>query len=177
VGLEPEMVSALASVLAPFTLSIAALKALTPSRCCFWNAALMFARACSGEFVVKPLPPESPAAANERMMKTEVGQALELIRQKAPTILLDTIPNIHERRIIDYIICFAIDQSNPRKLWESICKVTIDERGIGATKAQIDNESDMLFNFVAKRHFPELTDPQIDELYRSFEEAIIKRIW
>jgi hypothetical protein len=48
-------------------------------------------------------------------MKTEVDQALELIRQKAPTILLDTIPNIYERRIIDYIICFAIDQSNPRK--------------------------------------------------------------
>jgi hypothetical protein len=110
-------------------------------------------------------------------MKTEVDQALELIRQKAPTILLDTIPNIYERRIIDYIICFAIDPSNPRKLWETIRKVTIDERGIHITKAQIDNESDMLFNFVAKRHFPELTALQIRRLYRSFEEAIVKRIW
>jgi hypothetical protein len=141
------------------------------------DAAMMFALAFSGEIVVMPLPPESPAAANEKTMKTEVDQALELIRQKAPTILLDTIPNIYERRIIDYIICFAIDQSNPCKLWETICKVTIDERGIGATKAQIDNESDMLFNFVAKRHFPELTDPQINELYRSFEKAIVKRVW
>jgi hypothetical protein len=138
---------------------------------------MMFALAFSGEIVVMPLPPETPAAANERTMKTEVDQALELIRQKAPRILLDTIPNIYERRIIDYIICFAIDQSNPRKLWETIRKVTIDPRGIGATKAQIDNESDMLFNFVAKRHFPELTDPQIYELYRSFEEAVIKRLW
>jgi hypothetical protein len=124
-----------------------------------------------------PLPPESPAAANERTMKTEVDQALELIRQKTPQILLGTINNIYERRIIDYIICFAIDPSNPRKLWETIRNITIDPRGIGATKAQIDNESDMLFNFVAKRHFPELTDPQINELYRSFEEAVIKRVW
>jgi hypothetical protein len=138
---------------------------------------MMFALGFSGEIVVMPLPPESPGAANERTVKTEVDQALELIRQKAPTILLDTIPNIYERRIIDYIICFAIDQSNPRKLWETIRKVTIDPRAIGATKAQIDNESDMLFNFVAKRHFPELTDLQINELYRSFEEAVIKRIW
>jgi hypothetical protein len=137
---------------------------------------MMFALAFSKEIVVMLLPLESPAAANERTMKTEVDQALELIRQKAPTILLDTIPNICERRIIDYIICFAIDQSNPRKLWETIRKVTIDPRGIGATKAQIDNESDKLFNLVAKRHFPQLTDPQINELYRSFEEAIIKRV-
>jgi hypothetical protein len=110
-------------------------------------------------------------------MNAEVDQALELIRQKTPQILLGTINNIYVRRIIDYIICFAIDPSNPRKLWETIRKVTIDERGIGATKAQIDNESDMLFIFVAKRHFPELTDPQINELYRSFEEATIKRVW
>jgi hypothetical protein len=110
-------------------------------------------------------------------MNAEVDQALELIRQKTPQILLGTITNIYERRIIDYIICFAIDQSDPGKLWETIRKVTIDQPGIGITKAQIDNESDMLFNFVAKRHFPELTDPQINELYRSFKEAIIKRIW
>jgi hypothetical protein len=109
-------------------------------------------------------------------MNAEVDQALELIRQKTPQILLGTINNIYERRIIDYIICFAIDPSNPRKLWETIRKVTIDERGIHITKAQIDNESDLLFNFAAKRYFPELTDPQINELHRSFEEAIIKRV-
>jgi hypothetical protein len=124
-----------------------------------------------------PLPPGSSAAANERTMNAEVDQALELIRQKAPQILLGPITNIYERRIIDYIICFAIDPSNPRKLWETIRNVTIDQLGIGVTKAQIDNESDMRFNFVAKHYFPELTDPQINELYRSFEEAIIKRVW
>jgi hypothetical protein len=86
-------------------------------------------------------------------MKTEVDQALELIRQKTPQILLGTINNIYERRIIDYIVCFAIDPSNPRKLWETIRNVTVDERGIGITKGQIDNESDMRFNVVAKAIF------------------------
>jgi hypothetical protein len=102
--------------------------------------------------------------------------ALELIRQKAPQILLGTSSDIYERRIIDYIICFAIDSSNPRKLWETIRNVTIDQFEIGVTKSQIDNESDMLFNLVAKNYFPELTDPQRNELYRSFEQAIVKRI-
>jgi hypothetical protein len=111
------------------------------------------------------------------VMNAEVDQALELIRKKAPTILLGTISNIYERGIIDYLICFAIDQSNPRKLWETIRNVTIGQLGIGVTKAQMDNESDMLFNFVAKHQFPELTDPQINALYRSFEEAISKRIF
>jgi hypothetical protein len=69
-------------------------------------------------------------------MDAEVDQALELIRQKKPQILLGTITNIYERRIIDYIICFAIDPSNPRKLWETIRNVTIDQLGIGVTKAQ-----------------------------------------
>jgi hypothetical protein len=115
--------------------------------------------------------------ANESTMNAEVDQALELVRQKTSQILLGRITNIYERRIVDYIICFAIDPSNPRKLWETIRNVTIDQFGTGVTKAQIDNESDMLFIFVAKHYFPELTDPQINELYRSFEEAIIKRIW
>lgn len=110
-------------------------------------------------------------------MNAEVEQALELIRQKTPKIALGKINDICERGIIDYLIRFAIDPSNPRKLWETVRNATTDPRGIGATKALIDNESDMLFNFVAKRQFPELTDPQINELYRSFEEAIIKRIW
>jgi hypothetical protein len=137
---------------------------------------MMFALAFSGEIVVMLLPPESPATANETTMNTEVDQALELIRQKAPTILLGTISNIYERGIIDYLICFAIDQSNPRNLWETIRNVTIGPLGIGLTKEQMDNESDTLFNLVTKHHFPELTDPQINALYRSFEEAISKRI-
>jgi hypothetical protein len=110
-------------------------------------------------------------------MNAEVDQALELIRQKTPQIPLGTITNIYERAIIDYIICFAIDPSNPRKLWATIRNVTIDQPGIGVTKAQMDSESDVRFNFVAKHYSPELTDPQINELYRSFEEAIVKRVW
>jgi hypothetical protein len=107
----------------------------------------------------------------------EVSQALELIRQKAPTILSGTITNIYERGIIEYLICLAIDQSNPRKLWETIRNVTSDQLGIGVPKAQIDNETDMLFNSVAKHHFPEFNDLQLNALYQSFEAAIIKRIW
>jgi hypothetical protein len=124
-----------------------------------------------------PLPPESSAAANERTMNAEVDQALELIRQKTPQIVLGTINNTYERGIVVYLIRFALDQSNPRKLWKTVRVTAIEQLGMGVTKAQIDNESDILFNSVVKHHFPELTDPQINELYRSFEEAIIKRVW
>ena len=110
-------------------------------------------------------------------MNAEVDQALELIRQKTPQILLGTITNISERGIVDYLIRFALDQSNPRELWQTVRNAAIDQLGIGVSKEQIDNESDILFNSVAKRHFPELTDSQIDALYGSFEEAIIKRVW
>jgi hypothetical protein len=110
-------------------------------------------------------------------MDAEVDQALELIRQKTPKIVLGTINNTYERGIVDYLIRFAFDRSNPRRLWKTVRVAAIDQLGIGASKAQIDNESDILFNFVVKHHFSELTDPQINALYRSFEEVIVKRIW
>jgi hypothetical protein len=128
---------------------------------------MIFASAPSGEIVFISLTAGVIRSSERETMNAEVDQALELIRQKTPQILLGTITNIYERRIVDYIICFAIDPSNPRKLWETVRNVTIDPRAIGATKAQIDNESDMLFNFVAKRHFPELTDLQINEPQRN----------
>jgi hypothetical protein len=124
-----------------------------------------------------PVPPESFAAANERTMNAEVDQALELIRQRSPKIVLGTITSIYERGIIDYLTRFAFDQSNPRKLWKTVRNATVDQLGIGATKEQFDNESDILFNSVVKHHFPELTTLQIRRLYRSFEHAIAKRIW
>jgi hypothetical protein len=84
------------------------------------------------------LQPESSAAANERTMDAEVNQALELIRQRSPQILLGTITNIYERGIVDYLIRFALDQSNPRKLWQTVRNAAIDQLGIGVTTEQID---------------------------------------
>ena len=110
-------------------------------------------------------------------MNAEVNQALELIRQKTPQIVLGTITNVYERGIVDYLIRFTLDQSNPRKLWQTVRNAAIDQLGIGVTKEQIDNESDILFSSVVKHHFPELTALQIRRLYRSFEDAIGKRIW
>jgi hypothetical protein len=131
----------------------------------------------AGEIVVMPLPPESPAAANERTMDSKVNQALEFIRQRSSKIVLGTITNIYERGIIDYLTRLAFDQSNPPKLWQTVRNATIDQLGIGVAKEQFDNESDVLFIFVVRNHFPELTALQIRRLYRSFEEAIVKRIW
>jgi hypothetical protein len=136
----------------------------------------MFRRACSGEIFMH-LQPKSSTAANEGTMDAEVNRALELIRQRSPKIVLDTITNIYERGIIDYLTRFAFDQSNPRKLWKTVRNATVDQLGIGATKEQFDNESDVLFVFVVRKHFPELTALQIRRLYRSFEYAIAKRIW
>lgn len=124
-----------------------------------------------------PSPPESSAAANQRKMNAEVNQALELIRQRAPKIVLGTITNVYERGIVNYLIRFALDQSNSRKLWKTVRNAAIDQLGMGVTKQQIDDESDILFNSVVKHHFPELTALQIRALYRSFEHAIAKRIW
>jgi len=53
------------------------------------------------------LQPKSSTAANEGTMDVEVNQALELIRQRSPKIVLDTITNIYERGIIDYLTRFA----------------------------------------------------------------------
>jgi hypothetical protein len=110
-------------------------------------------------------------------MNAEVDQALELIRQKTPQILLGTINNTYERAIIDYLTRFAFDQSNPRKLWKIVRNAAIDQLGTGVTKQKIDDESDILFNSVVKDHFCELTSLQVRALYRSFEHAIAKRIW
>ena len=110
-------------------------------------------------------------------MDAEVNRALELIRQTSPKLALGTITNIYERGIIDYLARFAFDQSNPRKLWNTVRNAAIDQLGIGVTKEQFDNESDVLFIFVVRSHFPELTALQIRRLYRSFEHAIAKRIW
>jgi len=164
-------------VLVAFTRSIAELNAVTPVWCCRSYAAIIFARARSGEIVFIPLQPESSTAANERGMDAEVNRALELIRQTSPKLALGTITNIYERGIIDYLARFAFDQSNPRKLWNTVRNAAIDQLGIGVTKEQFDNESDVLFIFVVRSHFPELTALQIRRLYRSFEHAIAKRIW
>jgi len=110
-------------------------------------------------------------------MDAQVNRALELIRQRSPKLALGTITNIYERGIIDYLTRFAFDQSNPRKLWKTIRNATVNQLGIGATKEQFDNESDVRFIFVVRNHFPELTALQIRRLYRSFEHAIAKRIW
>jgi hypothetical protein len=110
-------------------------------------------------------------------MDSEVNQALEIIRQRSSKIVLGTITNDYERGIIDYLTRFAFDQSDPRKLWKTVRNATVDQLGIGATKEQFDNESDVLFIFVVRSHFPELTALQIRLLYRSFEHALAKRIW
>src|SRR5260221_776056 len=123
------------------------------------------------------LQPKSSTAANEGTMDAEVNQALELIRQRSPKIVLDTITNIYERGIIDYLTRFAFDQSNPRKSWKTVRNAAIKQLGIGVTEQQIDDEADILFNSVVKHHFPEPTALQIRRIYRSFEHAIAKRIW
>jgi len=38
------------------------------------------------------------------------------------------------------------------------------------TTEQIDHESERLFHVVLKHHFPELTDSQVEALFRAFEE-------
>ena len=111
-----------------------------------------------------PLQPESSTAANETAMDSEVNRALELIRKSSPKLALGTITNISERGIIDYLRRFAFDQSNPRKLWKTVRNAAIDQFGIGVTKQQIDDESDILFSSVVKHHFPELTALQIISL-------------
>jgi hypothetical protein len=136
----------------------------------------MLDRACSGEIFMS-LQPKSSTAANEGTMDVEVNQALELIRQRSPEIVLDTITNIYERGIIDYLIRFAFDQSNPRKSWKTVRNAAIKQLGNGVTKQKIDDESDILFMSVVMHHFPELTVLQIRRIYRSFEHAIAKRIW
>jgi hypothetical protein len=118
-----------------------------------------------------PLQPESSTAANERGMDGEVNQSLELIRQRSPKIVLGTITNIYEQGIIDYLTRFAFEQSNPRKLWNTVRNAAIDQLGIGVTKQKIDDESDIRFSFAVKHHFPELTALQIRRLYRSFENC------
>ena len=110
-------------------------------------------------------------------MNAEVNQAFKLIRRKMPKIALGTINNTYERGILEYLIHLAFDQSNPRKLWKAVRFSAIDQLGIGVTEEQIDNESDTVFHFVVKLHFPELTSSQVEALYGSFEMAIIKRTW
>jgi hypothetical protein len=107
-------------------------------------------------------------------MNAEVNQALKLIRRKTPKLALGTINNTYERGILEYLIHLAFDQSNPRKLWKAVRFAAIDQLGFGATKAQVDNESDILFHFVVKLHFPELTSSQIEALYGSFEDASLR---
>ena len=110
-------------------------------------------------------------------MNAEVNQALKLIRRKTPKLALGTINDTYERGILEYLMHLAFDQSNPRKLWNTVRNAAIDQLGIGVTKQQIDDESDILFNSVVKHHFPDLTALQIRRLYRSFEHTIRKRIW
>jgi hypothetical protein len=104
-------------------------------------------------------------------MNEDLHRALNLIRQKGPHIPLSFIQNIHERGIVEYITRFAIDQSHATELWQTMRENAINQLGIlHLTTEEIDHESERLFHVVVKHHFPELTDPQINALFRAFEE-------
>jgi hypothetical protein len=107
-------------------------------------------------------------------MNAETNQAVEIIKQKASRIALIGITNIYERGIVEYLMRFAFDKSNPRDSWRIIRNNAIDQLGKGATTEQVDHESEILFHVVVKHHFDELTDPQINALFQSFKEAVIK---
>jgi hypothetical protein len=103
----------------------------------------------------------------------EIQQGLELIRQKGPKIALGTISNVYERGIVDYLTRFAIDpKSNPRDVWQTVRNTAIDQHGLGITAEEIDRESKTLFQAVVKHHFYELTDAQINALFRMFDAVV-----
>ena len=107
------------------------------------------------------------------MSSQDIQPALELIRQKAPRMNLSVITNIYERGVIDYLIRFAFDpESNPRDLWQTVRNAAIDQHGLGITAEEIDRESEALFLVVVKHHFHELTDAQINALFRMFDAVV-----
>jgi hypothetical protein len=112
----------------------------------------------------------------EQALKTgvEVSQALETIRREGPKTSLVTTSNIRERAIIEELTKYASDRSNLQRLCQTIRATAIDQHGLISTptKERINEESDRIFHIVAKQHFTQLTDSQIDALYRSLEETI-----
>jgi len=117
-------------------------------------------------------------------MDENTKQALDIIRRKGPKLSLITITNDCVKGILEQLTQFAFDQSNNghnQRLRQSIRVYAINCLGIIPLTADkmsskektllISNEAKRLFQLTVNNHFPEITPPQIDALFKSIEEA------
>ena len=117
-------------------------------------------------------------------MDENTKKALDIIRRKGPKLSLITITDDSVKGILEQLIQFAFDQSNNghnQSLRQSIrvyainclgiIPLTVDKMSSKEKTLLISNEAKRLFQLTVNNHFPEITPPQIDALFKFIEEA------
>ena len=105
-------------------------------------------------------------------MDEETIQALEIIRQRGTKLIPSTTERPSEKRFLEAMAVFALDQSNLEELADDLQAMALDQPGPKNTEEQLTSKARTLFYEILSRHFPEITEEQRKALYEAIQSEI-----
>ena len=105
-------------------------------------------------------------------MDEETIQALEIIRHRGRKLTLTTIQRPSEKRFLEDVTAFALDQSNLEELAHDLHALALDQPGPKNTEEQLAAKARTLFYEILSHHFPEITEEQSKALYEAIQNEI-----
>ena len=105
-------------------------------------------------------------------MDEQTIQALEIIRRRGRKLNPTSIERPSEKRFLEDLTAFALDQSNLEELADDLQAMALDQPGPKNTEEQLSAKARTLFYEILSRHFPEVTEEQRKTLYEAIQSEI-----
>lgn len=105
-------------------------------------------------------------------MDEETIQALEIIKHRGRKLTLTTIEGPSEKRFLEDMTAFALDQSNLEELADDLQALALDQPGPKNAEEQLTAKARTLFYEILSHHFPEITEEQRKALYEAIQSEI-----
>ena len=105
-------------------------------------------------------------------MDEQTIQALEIIRHRGRKLTPTSIERLSEKRFLEDMTAFALDQSNLEELADDLQAMALDQPGPKSSEEQLSAKARTLFYEILSHHFPEITEEQRKTLYEAIQSEI-----